>query len=901
MNQEVLMEIKNTNKVICDNIEYGSDMNRGLLSQNILAQLRNLVEDFCVLVYNKKNNSNLGVNFDDKKTAYKRLNETCKPKFLMEFHSYLQSSKSHYTTDFDGAERLMLKYYHYMILLKEYSMKEFNIEILDNIEEFPLDQDDTFYEYYKKISNELEQVEVNKNLATSKERYYVQKIKPFYVDNKVYYEVTLTNASDVVSKFERIVLFTKCRIMKNYAITISFVEKEIDLFDKKTKIKIINNWNVSIRSCEFRNFAKIFSMDITIRRNMNEYLNIMKYMTENEINLLDLCVMPDSEYTIVKEEIGNAKTNYIFDVLEKCRNIIINNSKCANVLRYLLYTMNNSVIKLQLESLPQETMNNLCIKRGCYPFEKCPWVFSLCHHNPKGENLFFSIGIEGRDDELLARFVRFYTEFKGDIYISLEKVSDFDNIESLVETFNSKLFASQESLKLIVEKNNIYMLGYEIKSVEIIKKLNELTTDGIEGYTSSFEFWELNEQPEIFEEKREILANMYENSRLAMIYGAAGTGKSTLISIFSNFFDDKTKIYLTNTNTAKENLGRRVKAKNTNFMNIAEFLSNGNFEFASDVLIIDECSMVSNNDMIRILNKAEFKLLMLVGDIYQIESILFGNWFYLAKEFVDKDSVHELATPFRTENEDLLVLWGKIRNKDTKITEYLNSHHYSKDLDSSIMIKESDDEIILCLNYDGLYGINQINKYLQDCNPNKEFTFGINTYKVGDPVLFCEVKRFSNILYNNLKGIISNIVEEESKIWFEIEIEKPLTELDVNGTDVELVEITDHFTSIIRFYVDKEFEHEDDDDEKNNVIPFNVAYALSIHKAQGLEYDSVKVVITNDVEDMITSNIFYTAVTRSKDKLKIYWTPETQDKIISIINEKKSNKDFNILKNKYNL
>ena len=76
-------------------------MNRGLLSQNILAQLRNLVEDFCVLVYNKKNNSNLGVNFDDKKTAYKRLNETCKPKFLMEFHSYLQSSKSHYTTDFD--------------------------------------------------------------------------------------------------------------------------------------------------------------------------------------------------------------------------------------------------------------------------------------------------------------------------------------------------------------------------------------------------------------------------------------------------------------------------------------------------------------------------------------------------------------------------------------------------------------------------------------------------------------------------------------------------------------------------------------------------------------------------------------------------------------------------------
>jgi len=64
------------------------------------------------------------------------------------------------------------------------------------------------------------------------------------------------------------------------------------------------------------------------------------------------------------------------------------------------------------------------------------------------------------------------------------------------------------------------------------------------------------------------------------------------------------------------------------------------------------------------------------------------------------------------------------------------------------------------------------------------------------------------------------------------------------------------------------------------VIPFQVSYAVSIHKAQGLEYDSVKIVITEDIDEMITHKIFYTAITRTKNLLKIYWSPESQEKIL---------------------
>ena len=46
-------------------------------------------------------------------------------------------------------------------------------------------------------------------------------------------------------------------------------------------------------------------------------------------------------------------------------------------------------------------------------------------------------------------------------------------------------------------------------------------------------------------------------------------------------------------------------------------------------------------------------------------------------------------------------------------------------------------------------------------------------------------------------------------------------------------------------------------------------YAVSIHKSQGLEYDSVKIVIANDLEDVISHNVFYTAITRAKKQLHI--------------------------------
>lgn len=52
----------------------------------------------------------------------------------------------------------------------------------------------------------------------------------------------------------------------------------------------------------------------------------------------------------------------------------------------------------------------------------------------------------------------------------------------------------------------------------------------------------------------------------------------------------------------------------------------------------------------------------------------------------------------------------------------------------------------------------------------------------------------------------------------------------------------------------------DYDMDSRTKFPFQIAYALSIHKTQGLEFDSVKIIITKETNEQITKNIFYTVV-----------------------------------------
>ncbi len=889
--------ILDTNDVICDNIALLSPVDRGLLSQNILGQIRNFVEYIAIKAYTNGQDVNPN-DYELNVTALKDMQRRGDLRFLYRFHEMLQKSVSHYTVDKDGSERLMLKYYEHLLKIKLYLKRTFNLDVLENISDFPLNTDTELSDYYEKIVERIESPSTLSCPVTYNDRYYVQKVKPFFVNQKIYYEVTFTAANANTSKFDRIIAFTQFEIVDNYAVKFSMHNDMIRVLDKDMSILVIDGYEVSIRPCEWDNFSEIFGPRVKHSTNSNEYRELMRYLSVVGMSLTELVSSDQDYYDFIKGKITvRAQSVKIYEMLDQCRNIIVDNKPGANVLRYLLYNMNNRIIKWQYWNEQCGKLSNLYLKYGCIPFDRMPYCTSLRQHNPRIYDLFESIPVSGHEHELFARYIKNNTEIEGYLFTPKAEIEGFEDIDGLIRKYNSSLYYKHTGRRIEEYKGYLYIKSYVEDSTEIIKKLQELASSGVSQYTASVDSWISRESYTIDDDgKKKALRQMFANSHVALIYGSAGTGKSTLIKHISNFWADKNKIFLANTHPAVDNMRRKVTAGNSEYNTIAKFLSKRNNNTDCDVLFIDECSTVSNDDMRRVLEKANFKLLVLVGDIYQIESIYFGNWFSIAQKFVPETSIFELTHPYRTTNNNLLTVWDRVRKLDDAILEPLVKYGYVTKLDESIFEHSEGDEIILCLNYDGLYGINNINRFLQSSNPNESVVWGINTYKVGDPILFNESSIFSPLIHNNSKGRIVGIRPEEQQIWFNIELEESINEIDAWGYDFELIGESEAGKSIISFGVNK-YRSTDEDDEDNNstVVPFQVAYAVSIHKAQGLEYDSVKIVITNETEERITHNIFYTAITRAKNKLKIYWSPETEQSVLGRLEVKNSTKDAHLL------
>ena len=892
-------KINDIDKIICDNIaliDY-ANATRALVSQNLLGQSRNLVEHIAVKIYGQ--GADIDVNWDTIKAAGEFVKRNNKYLFLRQFHTFLQESKSHYTPDNEGAERLVLKYYRFYLQLRNFMRKEYQMEILGNLEQFPIDTDKSVQEYHEKIAERIEVRRQIRSLAHA-QRLYVHKVVPFIVNESVYYEIILTPAYDTTSKFDRFVCYSSILLPCHYSIKADIHYEDIQVQDKRMPVNILTDYMVSIRPCELNNFASLFGDKIKMSVTHSEYTGMMLYLSNSGASLLEIAETSDKEYQRIKSRMfGKSQVHHFENVIDKSRALILSGKEGSNVIRYLLHTMNNKVIKMQRHSESNWKLSDLMLQWGCIPFDKMPFASSLIQHNPGGADLFGCISPEGREHELMVRYINMNMSTNSRLYTPIKEVEEFtDSVDDNIRKFNSQLYSNKKHQGRRIEKfgQSLYVKESYEDTKLIMEKLLEASEEGVHGYSDAMDAW-INDSNVDSEEKSIILREMFTNSHVALIYGAAGTGKTYIINHVSQFFDEQDKLFLANTNPAVENLRRKVSAQNCEFMTIRKFLMSSYLKTDYDILVIDECSMVSNSDMAELLEKVDYKLLILVGDTYQIESIAFGNWFSMAKYFVPRYAWYELVKPYRTDDQGLLELWKKVRNLDDNLTEYIVNHRYASNLDATIFIQKADDEIILCLNYDGLYGINNINRFLQENNPHTPFRWGLWTFKVGDPVLFNESERFMPVLYNNLKGTIVDIeIDDDNEcIWFSIEVDKALTELDVMHQDLELLDSLTQGKSVVRFRVTRKKDSDDDNDFADDTdIPFQIAYAVSIHKAQGLEYDSVKVIITREVDEMITHNIFYTAITRSKMHLKIYWSPESQERILSSFEVMDAKRDASI-------
>lgn len=270
-----------------------------------------------------------------------------------------------------------------------------------------------------------------------------------------------------------------------------------------------------------------------------------------------------------------------------------------------------------------------------------------------------------------------------------------------------------------------------------------------------------------------------------------------------------------------------------------------------EFVIIDEASMIDTYLMASLLKGISSNCkVILVGDDHQLPSVGPGQVLHDLIESCALQVV-ELTELYRQGvDSNIISLAYDIRNQS------VNKDIFNVD-DDLTFIECRDNEVIpniceICntykdLNYKkfqilapmykGLNGIDAINKSVQDIfnsksKAKKEKVIGEFNFREDDKVIQLTNMPDDNV-YNGDIGIIDRIQSS------------PKSEIHIDF-DGNLVKYT-----------------------PANFINFRSAYSISIHKAQGSEFDVVVIPLVNAYNKMLYQKLIYTGVTRAKKKLYI--------------------------------
>lgn len=867
--------------------------NRDNVSKRILIRL----DDLCVsaLLLNAMHN---GYQHPSIAFAWEHSFLNIETKYLGNFYRGLQYIGRRIPDD-GQSERLMLKYYSFMWQIRKSLQKSYGISALMNLEKFLeyTGTDELDKQYYKLVADAFNSVKFE-STHRSATRFYVQKKTPFYIGTERYFEITLQQAGIYASKYNRITTYTQQNISTSYSIQIEYAPATISLWGIDTEIKIITAWTVSIDPRCLNKLGKILRLPIKLSSNYGEYDALMLFLTKTGMNFLEMIDLREVKFSSILEYIYQyTNTDYFKEILQKLRDNYAVGSKQYGryTIRYLLLNLREELLERVMPSQfsSQWKCEDLYLSRKCVPFERNPLISNLAGSktNAISHARYLTSVVEREKTDTVIPYWSIVNEIQktGEIYCNIDSSLTISSIKKYNEQLDS--WEIVKGYGITIKDNMAYIDSYEKSTLFILKKLLELSHIPNKGQKEFNERY-LKQSKITFSDlkKEEALKYAFANSRVLLIYGAAGTGKTTLINMISTMMAGRRKLFLTKTHTALQNLKRRIEnpGADVGFVSLDSFTKRVNLP-DYDIIFVDECSTIDNRTMMTFLEKTRSDtFLVLAGDIYQIESIEFGNWFSYAKDLVQSQGSNiELLSTWRTEDQDLIELWQEVRCKGALITEKLViDGPFSENIGKNIFNREIKDEVILCLNYDGKFGLNNINSYFQNANTEVAVTWGDWKYKVGDPILFNDTNRFS-LLYNNLKGRIIHISKLKEKITFTVDVSIPLTESDCKNDHIEFVDAIEDGTRI-RFDVFAFEEEMSEEDRVRTIVPFQLAYAVSIHKAQGLEYKSVKVIIPSSNAEKITHGIFYTAITRAKEQLKIYWSSETMQKIVVGFSEENS-------------
>lgn len=374
-------------------------------------------------------------------------------------------------------------------------------------------------------------------------------------------------------------------------------------------------------------------------------------------------------------------------------------------------------------------------------------------------------------------------------------------------------------------------------------------------------------------EQRQSIINVFLH-KISIIYGQAGTGKSTLlqgliktIEEYSDKNIDKNLSIFFLAPTAKAMMRMKdvinkirddhskykfltLQGFNKRLEHNLEKLNNYN------IIIIDETSMVSielMNDFLNLIKSFNCTIILL-GDYRQLPSIDSGNVLY-DLIFSERIPSTELTKTHRYEEKpNLKRIINKVLN-NRKINELdvdeskefiLINPNNKKDYSDHIKSNCKDNDIIITPTNKNIYEYTNIIRDIK--NP-------LDNHKNSDDQLN-ELKFYNKCLKQEF---IFRIDDDVICIYNE-----PKEEL-FNGMLATIYKIYEDKCIKLKRKEDNKIYSFDLYDDKNLLNHFVPSYMITIHKSQGQEYDNILILLTGN-SMFLNNKLLYTAITRAKKK-----------------------------------
>ncbi len=359
--------------------------------------------------------------------------------------------------------------------------------------------------------------------------------------------------------------------------------------------------------------------------------------------------------------------------------------------------------------------------------------------------------------------------------------------------------------------------------------------------------------------QREAIRSCFEK-KLLVITGGPGTGKTTIVRAVVDIFEKwgKEVLLAAPTGRAAKRLGETTGRDCRTIHRLLEFKpKQGTFKrteknpLRGETLIIDEVSMVDVLLMSHLLKAVpDWMRLVLVGDKDQLPSVGPGT---LLRDVIESGvaDVVRLDEIFRQDRESFIVLNAHRINqgqsliyppRDDPKSDFFFLRQEDQRKAFSTILKLcgysiprklglpplSPDIQVISPMYKGVLGVDNLNQELQSrLNSKSEgLKVGVREFRPRDKIM--QVRNdYDKDVFNGDIGNILHVDRHKFRIY-----------ADFEGRTVSY-----------------------DRDEMNDIT---LAYAVSVHKSQGCEYQAVVMPLLTQHFIMLQRNLFYTALTRAK-------------------------------------